>query len=326
MSAGKWAAMNSDRSLGLRIHRITLLCQLQDLGRRNYQGFGVNRCGAMDPYSLRMANILAGNQQDMACLEFALAGAIFEVTADSMRVAFVGDFPLKINGDLQAANASHFLQAGDRLEIGAANGGIHGYLAVSGGFAVEPQLGSCSTHLRTGLGGFGQPMTTGSILPIRVNHSRVTFGSYLPRAFSRKPSRCIRAVRGPQSSHFTETGMDVFFNTAFRIRRNSDRMGYRLGGNLIEHSGDGNIISEPVLPGCVQVPPDGEPIVLMADCGTVGGYPKIATVISVDLGQLAQFAPGTEFIFDEVTVKQGQELLREQERLLAELADSVPRI
>ena len=103
-------------------------------------------------------------------------------------------------------------------------------------------------------------------------------------------------------------------------------MGYRLGGNIIEHSGDGNIISEPVLPGCVQVPAGGEPIVLMADCGTVGGYPKVATGTSVDLGQLAQFAPGTEFIFDEVSVEESQGLLREQEQLLAELADSVSRI
>jgi biotin-dependent carboxylase-like uncharacterized protein len=317
--------MSSDISVGLRIHRITLLCQLQDLGRTNFLEFGVNNCGAMDPYSLRLANILAGNSQGAACLEFALAGAIFEVTADHMRVAFVGDFPVKINGEIQAANASHILQGGDRLEIGATIGGIHGYLAVSGGFAVKPQLGSCSTHLRTGLGGFGQPMTTGSILPLNLKQSPATVGYYLPPAFTRKPSYCIRAVRGPQSNHFTESGLHRFFNNAFRVRRNSDRMGYRLGGPPIEHCGDGNIISEPVVPGCVQVPAGGEPIVLMADCGTVGGYPKIATVISVDLGQLAQFAPGTEFIFDEVSVEESQHLLRKQEHLIAELASSVPR-
>jgi biotin-dependent carboxylase-like uncharacterized protein len=318
--------MISELSVGLRIHRITMLCQLQDLGRSKYQEFGVNRCGAMDPYSLRLANILAGNPQGTACLEFALAGAIFEVTADSLRVAFIGEFPVKINGEIQAANASHFLQGGDRLEIGATTGGIHGYLAVSGGFSVKPQLGSCSTHLRTGLGGFGQPVAAGSILPLNLKQAPATLGHFLPPAFRRISSRCIRVVRGPQSSHFTESGLDSFFNNAFRVRRNSDRMGYRLGGNIIEHSGDGNIISEPVLPGCVQVPAGGEPIVLMADCGTVGGYPKIATVISVDLGQLAQFAPGTEFIFDEVSVEESQGLLREQEQLLVKLADSVSRI
>ena len=316
--------MNSDISVGLRIHRITLLCQLQDLGRAAYQAFGVNRCGAMDRYSLRLANILAGNPQDMACLEFALAGAIFEVTADSIRAAFVGDFPAKINGAAQPANASFFLQAGDRLEIGAASGGIHGYLAVSGGFAAKPQLGSCSTHLRTGLGGFDLPMRAGSILPVNLKQSPMAAGHYLPAALVRKPSHCIRAVPGPQTSHFSQAGIDSFFNVAFRVRRNSDRMGYRLGGNPIELAGDGNIISEPVLPGNVQVPADGEPIVLMADCGTVGGYPKIATVISVDLGQMAQFAPGTEFIFDQVSVQHAQDLLREQEQQLDELSRSVP--
>jgi biotin-dependent carboxylase-like uncharacterized protein len=318
--------MNSDISVGLRIHRITLLCQLQDLGRTDYREFGVNQSGAMDPYSLRLANILAGNPQGSACLEFALAGAIFEVTADSMRVAFVGDFPVTINGVTQAANASHFLQTGDRLEIGATTGGIHGYLAVSGGFAVKPQLGSCSTHLRTGLGGFDLPMTAGSILPVNSRRAPVALGYHLPDSFARKTSRCIRVVRGPQSDHFSATGLDHFFNNAFRVRRNSDRMGYRLGGNPIELTGNGNIISEPVLPGNVQVPAGGEPIVLMADCGTVGGYPKIATVVSVDLGQLAQFAPGTEFIFDEITVQESQELLREQEQRLDDFARSVPRL
>ena len=317
--------MNSDISVGLRIHRITLLCQIQDLGRRGYLRFGVNQSGAMDPYSLRLANILAGNPQGTACLEFALAGAIFEVTADSMRVAFVGDFPVKINGASQAANASYYLQSGDRLEIGATTGGIHGYLAVTGGFALKPQLGSCATHLRTGLGGFGLPMTAGSILPVNSSQAPVALGYYLPDSFARKTSRCIRAVRGPQTGHFTAAGLDNFFNNAFHVHRNSDRMGYRLGGNPIEMIGDGNIISEPVMPGNVQVPAGGEPIVLMADCGTVGGYPKIATVISVDLGQLAQFAPGTEFIFDEVNVQESQDLLREQEQRLDDFARSVPQ-
>ncbi len=315
--------MNADISVGLRVHRITLLCQLQDLGRKGFQGFGVNHSGAMDAYSLRLANILAGNPQGEACLEFALAGAIFEVTADSMRVAFVGDFPISINGLIQPGNASYYLLAGDRLEIGASQGGSHGYLAVSGGFVAEPQLGSFSTHLRTGLGGFSGPMTAGSILPIRRDQAVISVERYLPTAMIRKPGDRIRALRGPQSDHFTEAGQKRFFGTHFQISHNSDRMGYRLDGNPIEHAKDGNIISEPVVPGSVQVPADGEPIVLMADCGTVGGYPKIATVISVDLGRLAQLAPGSEFMFEEVTVQQSHDLLQAQEKLLEDLCFSV---
>jgi len=310
-----------DSTHGLRIHRITLLCQLQDLGRFGYQKFGVNRSGAMDGYSLRLANILAGNPQNTACLEFALAGAVFEVTADSIRVAFVGDFPVKINGREQLPNASHRLQSGDRLEIGASQGGTHGYLAVAGGFAVRPQLGSCATHLRSGLGGFGLASSSGTILP--VNRTRA--GPAAERHFNADVLRPfngqIRVVQGPQFDHFTEKGQRDFFDQAFRVGRSIDRMGYRLSGHPLEHAGDANIISEPVVPGCVQVPADGMPIVLMADCGTVGGYPKIATVISVDQGRLAQLAPGTAFIFEDVTVQEAQDLLREQETLLDHLAN-----
>jgi biotin-dependent carboxylase-like uncharacterized protein len=305
----------------LRIHRITRMCQLQDLGRGGYQNFGVNLSGAMDPYSLRLANILLGNPQGMAGLEFALAGAIFEVTTESMRVAFVGDFPLRINGATQPANASYCLHKGERLEIGATTGGIHGYLAVSGGFRVEKQLGSCATHLRTGLGGFGLSPTAGTILPVNHNQAARSLERYLPDSVSRKSRDRIRVIQGPQSDHFTNTGLGHFFSKPYRISRNSDRMAYRLSGTPIELSGDGNIISEPVIPGCVQVPANGEPMILMADCGTVGGYPKIAVVISVDLGRVAQFAPETEIFFEQVSVDQAQFLLREQEQLLDELSN-----
>jgi biotin-dependent carboxylase-like uncharacterized protein len=315
--------VNTDISVGLRIHRITLLCQLQDLGRKGYQEFGVNRSGVMDSYSFRLANILAGNSPGEACLEFALAGAIFEITAASMRVSFVGDFPVRINGQLQPGNASYFLCAGDRLEIEATQGGSHGYLAVAGGFSAKPQLGSCATHLRTGLGGFSVPLTAGSILPINRNQAVISLERYVPASLIRKTGNRIRVLQGPQSDHFTHNGLKNFFSNTFQISRQSDRMGYRLQNNPIEHAKDGNIISEPVLPGSVQVPSDGDPIVLMADCGTVGGYPKIATVISVDLGQLAQFSPGKEFLFEEVSVEQSHDLLREQEQLLNQFSASL---
>jgi biotin-dependent carboxylase-like uncharacterized protein len=319
---GTAVVMTSDISAGLRIHRVTLLCQLQDLGRFGHQGFGVNRSGAMDSYSMRLANILAGNPVHTACLELALAGAVFEITAESVRVAFVGDFPIKINGLEKPANASHFLKQGDRLEIGATRGGTHGYLAVSGGFAVEPQLGSVATHLRSRLGGFGLPMTAGTILPVNRDRALPAAERYFTDDVLRRFNGQIRVIRGPQFDHFSDKGQRDFFDQAFEIGRHIDRMGYRLNGHPIEHAGGANIISEPVVPGCIQVPADGMPIVLMADCGTVGGYPKIATVISVDRGQLAQLSPGTEFIFEEVTVDEAQALLREQETLLGQLAAS----
>ena len=309
-----------DISIGLRIHRITLMCQLQDLGRFGYQSFGVNRSGAMDSYSFRLANLLAGNPQQTPCLEFALAGAVFEVTTESIRVAFIGDFPIMINGLEQTPNSSHRLLSGDRLEIGAARGGTHGYLAISGGFTAKPQLGSCSTHLRSGLGGFGLPTSSGTILPTNRTRAPKAAERHFTSDVIRQFDGTIRTIRGPQFDLFTTKGQRDFYDQAFQVGRSIDRMGYRLSGHAIEHAEDGNIISEPVMPGCVQVPADGLPIVLMADCGTVGGYPKIATVINTDLGQLAQLSSGTSFVFENVSVEEAQDLLKAQEQLLAQLA------
>jgi biotin-dependent carboxylase-like uncharacterized protein len=309
----------SATSAGLRIERITQLCQLQDLGRRGFLNYGVNISGAMGPYSLRLANILVANPPDLPGLEFALAGAAFEVTCHSIRIAFVGDFPVKIDGVLQPANASYFLRKGAKLEIGRTTGGSHAYLAVSGGFSVKEDLGSCSTHLRTGLGGFGSPLKPGLTLPVNRDRARAAFERYLPPFLNRSMDDRIRVLRGPQWDHFSSAGWAEFLSRPFCIGRNSDRMAYRLTGNPIELAGDGNIISEPVTPGCVQVPANGEPMVLMADCGTVGGYPKIAVVISVDLGRLAQCVPGKEVHFEEVSVQQAQSLLREQEQALNDL-------
>jgi biotin-dependent carboxylase-like uncharacterized protein len=307
---------------GLMVRNATMLCQLQDLGRRGYQSFGVSRSGAMDRYSLRLANLLAGNPQDTACLELALAGARFELTAKSARIALVGDFPLRINGRERASNASHYLKCGDEVDIGASRGGILAYLAVAGGFHVQASMGSCSTHLRSGLGGFGFPIKSGALLPLNRSEAAAGFERYLPDPFRRSTSTRFRAVRGPQQDAFTSRGMAHFFGRPFTLARNSDRMGYRLEGNVIEHAGDGNIISDPTVPGSVQVPGGGDPIVLMADCGTSGGYPKIATVISVDLGRLAQLAPGSELRFEEISVQRSQELFREQEIQLSSLAES----
>jgi len=344
---------------GLRIERITPLCQLQDLGRIGYQRFGVSRSGAMDPYSLRLANILVGNPQGEACLEFALAGAVFEVTATRLHFAFVGNFPLQINDEPFPANASYTLGRGERLEVGAsdASAGTHGYLAVLGGFAAKPQLGSRATHLRSGIGGFGAvqgrgegaaPTTTlrrhrdhdrggdaaptkilrhhqelvgatsrreirkGVILPTMLDEAPLSVERPLPRELLREPADTIRAVTGPQTEYFEDAAVEQFFETTWHIAPESDRMGFRLSGDNVKAKDAGSMISEAVSPGSVQIPAGGQPIVLMADCGTVGGYPKIATVISVDRGRLAQMRVGSEFAFEKAGVEDGQEALREE--------------
>lgn len=309
------AATSARLMTGLLIHRITPLCQLQDLGRTGYQRYGVSRSGAMDPFSLRLANILAGNPQGEACLEFALAGAVFEVTARRLHFAFVGNFPVVINDEPFPANASYTLARGERLEIGASDGknGTHGYLAVAGGFAAQPQLGSRSTHLRSGIGGFSDEIRRGVALPTRLDEAPVAVERQLPSTLCPEPARTIRVVEGPQSGFFNDDAKRTFFDTEWQISPNSDRMGFHLGGATIVSEQSGSMISEPVSPGSVQVPPGGQPIVLMPDCGTVGGYPKIATVISVDRGRLAQMRVGTKVVFEAVGVDQAQALLHEQE-------------
>ncbi len=319
---------NETVTTGLHVLRVTALCQLQDLGRVGYQSFGVTRCGAMDRISLRLANILAGNPEHTPCLELALAGAVFEVCSRTMRLAFVGDFPLAINGGPVKSNASYTLARGERFTISACRGGAagsdrfgsHGYLAVAGGFEVKPQMGSCATHARTGLGGFGQDISTGALLPVRLADAPIAPDGVLPHQLVRQGSDKIRVVRGPQDEQFSVASIAGFFSGAFTLQHQSDRMGYKLGGNVIESAGDGSIISEPVSPGSVQVPASGDPIVLMADCGTIGGYPRIATVISVDQGQLAQFTPGKAFYFEEVSLEESQKILQRKEQQIAAFA------
>lgn len=312
--------MNDIPKLGLKVKQITPLCQLQDLGRFGYQNYGVTHCGAIDPYLLRVANILIGNPQGMACLEFTLAGGEFICTAHSLRISFAGDFPVSINGISKDSFCSLHLKEGDCLHIGSVSKNIRGYLAVAGGFCGKKELGSYSSHTRSGLGSFAKPTKVGSTLPTNESFAPIGREHFFSFALRRKRRGGIRVVLGPQESNFTEKAIKDFFTKPFSIAQNSDRMGYRLEGNIIEHAGDGNIISDPVVPGSIQVPAVGNPVVLMADCPTTGGYPKIGTIISVDRGVLAQIGPGSEVAFEPISVEDAQMLRREEEKFFRSLS------
>jgi len=312
--------------LGLLVKQISPFCSLQDLGRFGYKHYGVTHSGAVDPYLLRIANLLVGNKQDQACLEFTSLGGEFEVTAKSMRIAFAGDFPILINGMAVTPFCSTHLCQGDRLTIAPSTGGIRGYLAIEGGFKVESELGSCSNHLRSHLGGFDQPLAAGMQLPINLSFAIKGHEFFLNDYLRRVQSNCIRVVSGPQADYFSPQGLRDFYHKPFTISQESDRMGYRLEGNQIELAGKGDMISEPTLTGSVQVPPSGKPVVLMADCGTSGGYPKIATLASVDRGVLAQKGPGSDVYFEAITVEQAQTLLKEQESYFRNLNLQLSRI
>ena len=214
------------------------------------------------------------------------------------------------------------LRRGDLLEIGGAADAVWGYLAMAGGIDLPGQLGSLSTHVRSGIGGLGgRAIRAGDEVPLAIDRApRGHEAALAPVGAEPGP---IRVVLGPQDDFFTPEAIEAFLEEAFTVTFQFDRLGYRLTGPVLEHAKGFNIISDGVVAGCIQVPGDGQPIVLMRDCQSPGGYPKIATVITADLGRLAQHRPGTEVRFRQVAVTEAQLLRR---RMVADLADLPDRL
>lgn len=283
---------------------------IQDLGRYGYQRFGVSVSGAMDECALRIANMLVGNSQGAAAIEFTLIGGTYEVETESCRIAIAGgEFPITINGKPAAAYASHTLKRGSRIVIGQASHGTRGYLAVAGGFDLPVVLGSRSTHLRSGLGGLnGAPLVAGSRLPLVRKTAPDALDLWLSPDLWPVGDGVLRVVLGPQDDLFTEAGIATFLSGEYKILPDSDRMGYRFNGPEIEHADDYNIVSDGIARGSVQIVGSGQPIILLADRQTTGGYAKIATVISADLPLLAQLRPGNSVRFEAVSLDEAEEL------------------
>lgn len=316
----------SSASRGLLVLQAGIGTMIQDLGRPGYRRYGVTRSGAMDPLALQIANCLVGNPFDTPCIELNIGGADFRVTTDSLRCAFHGgDFTLDINGLPAPVSTSLHLRQGDIISINSARQRIRGYLAVEGGFELEPVLGSCATHVRSALGGLdGGPLEAGQELICLQELAPARKEVSLPYMLFPRTRRQFRVILGPQADRFTAEGIYTFLNTtAFRIDKDSDSIGYRLAGKRLEYLGDGNIVSDPVVPGCVQVPASGHPLILMADCPTTGGYPKIATVISTDLPDLAQLPPGAEVSFRSVSLEEAHIARQKRQHWLANLPNQL---
>jgi biotin-dependent carboxylase-like uncharacterized protein len=293
-------------SAALRVIAPGPLTTLQDGGRGGWLRFGVAPSGALDPRALAVANLLAGNRPDEGALEMTLTGGSFAVEGEAIRIAIAGaDMPLAIDGAIAARDRSHTLAPGAVLRIGAAKNGARAYLAVSGGFAVPSVFGSVATHLRSGIG--GRALRAGDFLPAaRAVPSRPELGiaGVVPPAHPR-----LRIVLGPQQQYFTEDAVAALLGAPYTIAARSDRMGVRLDGPPLAHRPEKgfNIISDAIAPGSIQVPGGGQPIILLADRQTTGGYPKIATVISADLPMLGQARPGDIVQFEPVTLDQARE-------------------
>lgn len=311
---------------GLRVVAPGVATTIQDGGRQGYMRFGISGSGAMDPDLLALANGLVGNPTGMAAIEMAMVGPTLVCEVDSCRIGLAGaPFAIGLNGHGLDPYTAYDLKRGDRLNFGAPRSGLRAYLAVAGGLAIEPMLGSLSTHTRTRLGGIGgNPLAAGDLLPVR--------GADLPDRPMTLPNTQrpgfdgpIRVVLGPQADSFTEEGIRTFLSEGYTLTARADRMGCHLDGPPITHAAGFNIVSDGIVNGSIQVPGHGRPLILLADRHTTGGYPKIATVISADLGRLAQVRPGETIRFAAVGVDEAQAAAREARSILSKrLAALVP--
>ncbi len=281
---------------------------LQDRGRTGFRRFGVSCSGVMDLASFHLANRLVGNAPDAPALEFAHVGGLYEVAADSCRIAVTGGtFALSCGDVTLAPWWSHTLRRGQQVKIAGAPDAVWGYLAIAGGFAVTPRLGSSATHLRSGLGGLGgRCVAAGDSLPLLA---AIAPGQPERRAMPvARPNWPLRVVPGPQQDFFARDAVETFYRGSFRVTHRADRMGTWLDGPPIRHAAGFNIVSDGVVPGCIQIPGSGQPLVLLMDCQTTGGYPKIATMITADLARFAQTRPGGQVRFSPVSVEAAHHL------------------
>jgi antagonist of KipI len=278
--------------------------------------------GAMDAVALRLANRLVGNADQAAALEITIQGPVLAFETDAVIAITGADLSPTLNGRPVSAWTAVAVGRGDRLVFGARRNGTRAYLALAGGINVPPVLGSRSTHCRSGTGGIdgraliegdelrGEPPWPGVMERLGRSVAREVLPPY-------SPAPTLRAVLGPQADRFLPEAVETLTSSRYTLSPQSDRMGYRLVGPALAHAGSAEIVSDATPTGSLQVPANRQPILLMADGQTTGGYPKIAVVISADLPLAAQLAPGDTVGFRLVGVAEAQEVVRAQRARLA---------
>jgi 5-oxoprolinase (ATP-hydrolysing) subunit C len=297
---------------------------VQDGGRPGAQRYGLVPSGAIDRLALAAANTLVGNEPFAAAIEVGPFGAKFTARDGAVRVALAGaPRTADIAGRAMAPDTSATLAEGETLTLGFARGGSFSYLAIEGGIEGEPMFGSLAVNARAGLGSpYPRPLQSGDELQVKA-------ASGAPERRIERPAASdapIRIVWGPQDDEFADETKKLFVDSEWKISATSDRMGYRLEGPILKHLHGHNIVSDGTVNGSLQVPGMGQPIVLMPDRGTSGGYPKIATVISADLGRLAQIPAGRGFRFRAVSMAEAQAEARKFAELLRALPDRLRAI
>lgn len=315
-------------SAGLKVLAPGLHTSVQDLGRVGWQAFGVPVSGALDGFGLRLANALVGNPPGAAALEILLSGPTLEVVAERVRVAAAGSGALlAVNGverRIVPAWQSVTLARGAVFQFVLGRHSACGCLAVAGGIAVPPVLGSASTYARAGFGGFaGRPLRIGDVVPVALDRAPERAELHLPAPPPAADGEPVRIVLGPQQEYFTDEAVAALLAAEFRVSNSTDRMGMRLDGPLLRHRHGWDIVSDAIATGAIQVPGAGRPIVLLADHQTTGGYPKIATVVSADLPLVGRRRPGDALRFAAVTIEAAEQLARDDEQRLAALVASL---
>lgn len=294
-----------------------LLTTVQDLGRWGHQAAGVPVAGAMDTYSLRLANGIVGNPESAAALEITLLGPTLRAEAPLVVAVAGAIFDLQVDDRPVPHGAPVELDAGSILRFLERRAGARAYLAVSGGLETPVVLGSRATHVVSRMGGLeGRALLPGDVLPVAIGATHAAgraTRSPLPLATA-PGTRRLRVLLGPQDDWFTMSSVDALLGGTFSVSPRSDRMGFRLDGPALTTKRAGELVSEPVAFGAIQVPSGGAPILLMADRQTAGGYPKIATVITADLPLAGQLAPGESVRFAACTRAEARSALIARER------------
>ncbi|MCJ7549307.1 MAG: biotin-dependent carboxyltransferase family protein, partial [Anaerolineae bacterium] len=293
------------------------LTTVQDAGRVGWGRYGIPPSGPMDATAFVAANRLVGNPPGAAALEITLTGPVLRAWRDCLIAVCGAEFELWAGNLTAPTNHAVYVRAGYTLRFGRRLNGARAYLAVDGGIDVPPYLGSRSTYLKGGFGGLeGRALRAGDQLPLGfgarshpISGAGARWLAPVRKATSGAPT--VRVVLGPQEDYFSAKTIDRFLGCRYEVTTAADRMGIRLMGARLDHAGETGIVSDGIVTGSIQIPPDGQPIAMMVDHQTTGGYPKIATVIQADLPLLAQRLPGDEVRLAQVTLDEARAAYRQ---------------
>jgi len=306
----------------IKVEKSGLTTSVQDLGRTGYQQYGMVVSGAMDPYALQVGNLLVGNERNAAGIEAVIMGPKLQFLKDTVIAICGADLSPQLDGKDIPMWTSIFVHKGQSLSFGQPKKGVYTYIAVAGGIDVPVVMGSRSTYVKAGIGGIeGRFLQKDDLLPsgkvTGKNRVRRLPDNLIPNYQS---DQKIRVILGPDRDAFLQESIETFLTGTYEITKQTDRMGMRLNGPKLQHVTGADIISDSIFPGTVQVPANGQPIILLADRQTTGGYTRIATVISVDIARVAQNLPGRKLQFEAISVHEAQTLRIKQEKILHQLA------